>query len=186
LRLHLCFGCDVGCYCYCYYVDATEKECVQGMVSLFDQTESTGGLVVVPDSHHLFTAITERHASRARGHLVRLTGGWDDELLADTRPIIVGCKAGDLILWDSRTVHCNSPALLKPNVPAEGEVDLLRAVAYVCMVPRSKADRDVLRHRSQAVAGRITTSHWPQFFLPNHPKMSSDPPRLTPEQRALV
>ena len=50
------------------------------------------------------------------------------------------CKAGDLVLWDSRTIHCNSPAL-KPPTTALGYRDdeLLRAVVYTCMTPQHMA-----------------------------------------------
>lgn len=160
---------------------------MQGLVSLFDQTETSGGLVVVPDSQRIFHDVTDRHARSTKGHLVRLLNGWDDELLTGYQPILVGCKAGDLVLWDSRTIHCNTPGLATPPLPAEGErPDLLRAVAYVCMVPREKADAKALSSRAAAVAGRITTSHWPQFYFPNHAALPGTGPRLTAEQRTLI
>merc|ERR1712176_390145 len=73
------------------------------------------------------------------------------------KKILVCCKAGDLVLWDSRTIHCNSPALLslgemievhlkkKENANDEKEekddkdkreIDLLRLVGMICMVPK--------------------------------------------------
>ena len=33
----------------------------------------------------------------------------DDPLLVEKKAILVKAKAGDLLLWDSRTVHCNTP-----------------------------------------------------------------------------
>ena len=38
----------------------------------------------------------------------------DDPLLADNKGILINAETGDLILWDSRLVHCNNPAL---NIP---------------------------------------------------------------------
>lgn len=51
------------------------------------------------------------------------------------QPKLVCCSAGDLVLWDSRTVHCNSPAL-EPDAQQQAVPDFIRAVAYVCMTPR--------------------------------------------------
>jgi len=51
----------------------------------------------------------------ARGNWVILNTfkGW--ELFDDLKSIVVCCKAGDLVLWDSRTIHCNAPRLPSSN-----------------------------------------------------------------------
>eukprot|EP00971_Amphidinium_carterae_P256231 5087384-Amphidinium_carterae.1 len=71
---------------------------------------------------------------------------------------LVTCKAGDLVLWDSRTVHCNTPALSTPITPGNR---LLRACAYVCMTPKAWADERTLEDRRKGYEIRVTTSHWP-------------------------
>ena len=38
----------------------------------------------------------------------------------------IGCKAGDLIVWDSRTVHCNTPAAAEAVERAAQEQEELR------------------------------------------------------------
>merc|ERR1712154_637858 len=85
-------------------------------------------------------------------------------------------KAGDLVLWDGRTVHCNSPAVEGEN---EGEDDakreteeatpqrwdLTRMVVYICLGPRAKAKNEILKKRQEiAFALNVTSTHWPQFF----------------------
>ena len=53
-----------------------------------------------------------------------------------------------------------------PNTPKPTE--LLRAVSYVCMTPRSKATQEVLSERRQAYTQGVTTTHWPHEFKPTH------------------
>ncbi len=124
-------------------------------------------------------------------------------------------KAGDLILWDSRVVHCNTPGLTsdvplssyepgeqartdggrrkriimskedihdkvqryRNNNGALRDVELLRLVSYVCMLPRganpayctdenitgtmSEYDREmILDAKKKGFLSRTPTSHW--------------------------
>jgi len=72
---------------------------------------------------------------------------------------LVTAKAGDLILWDSRTIHCSSPAMRTPETPTD---ELLRAVAYICMTPENLVkDESVIHSRKVAYELGLTTSHWP-------------------------
>ena len=87
-------------------------------------------------------------------------------------PLLVKCKAGDLVVFDSRCIHCNTPALDTNNeIQAIGSLDqeelprLLRIVAYVCMSPITMVLRDKLEEfrktREEFVRNRITCTHWP-------------------------
>ncbi|CAF1469233.1 unnamed protein product [Adineta ricciae] len=138
-----------------------DRCCVQGFVSLTDQNESTGGLVVYPESHSRFSEL------RGLGK-----GSRDFVFVPATHPIfdggraigkLVHCNAGDLVVWDSRTIHCNSPA----TVPKQnhGKVDLLRIVAYVSMSPINLVSKqytlDEFRfEREQMVQNNRTLTHW--------------------------
>merc|ERR1712244_80900 len=84
-------------------------DCVQGIVSLYDQDKSTGSTVVVPGSHHWVQTIVT-NLSKGGGDWVSIPKGKLEQMSA--RKLLICCKAGDLILWDSRTIHCSSPALL--------------------------------------------------------------------------
>ena len=66
-----------------------------------------------------------------------------------------------MILWDSRTIHCNTPSLVYPNNIPDNK--LLRAVSYICMTPRSWADNNIISKRIEAFEKNITTSHWPHY-----------------------
>jgi hypothetical protein len=88
---------------------------VQGLVSLKDQHEGTGGLVVLPGSHKFHDAVCARMPA-SRREFVRLRR--DDPVFSEASvgvPTLVTCRAGDLIVWDSRTVHCNTPAFGTPK-----------------------------------------------------------------------
>ena len=85
---------------------------IQGGLLLTDQTPATGGLLVVPRSWSDHTQLSRR-AAREWGtsddnHFLLVPP--DDPILHDPtrRPTFVAGRKGDLVLWDSRTVHCNS------------------------------------------------------------------------------
>ena len=69
--------------------------------------------------------------------------------------------AGDLLLWDSRTIHCSAPGLKDP----ESSSELLRAASLVCMMPRAKSNPDVIARRKAAVATRTSTTNWSDRFI---------------------
>jgi len=74
--------------------------CVQGMLPLYDVTEQSGGLEVVPGSH----LEQERHKKNCSGG----TANWvmiPPNLYTKKQRYLVSAFEGDLILWDSRTVH---------------------------------------------------------------------------------
>lgn len=83
---------------------------MQGLVSLYDATPSTGGLTVLPGTHLEHEAFVERLHRESCTDFVRIPKS--DPFLTSKayRPLLVTCKAGDLLLWDSRLVHCNTPA----------------------------------------------------------------------------
>uniref|UniRef100_A0A7S1ZH69 Phytanoyl-CoA dioxygenase n=1 Tax=Ditylum brightwellii TaxID=49249 RepID=A0A7S1ZH69_9STRA len=176
------------------------KCCVQGFVLLTDANEETGSLVVVPGSHKHFREVSERNTrgQRHQGTLMDFVQlAKDDEVLETCGGARLVCaRAGDLVLWDSRTVHCNSPALTEGNKssssslkPSQCNWDLIRMVAYVCMTPSSWATDDVLEKRWDAYVNNLTTTHWPHEFVggtmrPNLP--SNDPSLLSEAQKKMI
>lgn len=87
------------------------------------------------------------------------------------RPRLIKCKAGDLIVWDSRCFHCNTPAVKNiQKTSSLPEAKILRLVAYVCMSPLSMFEADEVRCesleefreiREELVRDRVTCTHWP-------------------------
>ena len=76
---------------------------------------------------------------------------------------------GDMLLWDSRTVHCSQPGVGAAPAPVgKGEASLLRCVCFVCMTPRAWASEKTLAQRKEAVANLTTTTHTPHEFHPTY------------------
>jgi len=173
------------------------KHCVQGLVNLLPTSEHTGGNVVVPGSHKRFAAIPQDYSERlARIHpsIDHFRFPKDDPALADTQPIQAHMEAGDLLLWDSRTIHCSSPG---SDTPPDAKA-LMRAASLVCMMPRAKSNPDVIKERKQAVADCTSTTNWSDRFInaDKFPQILAvedrdkyrwpNPPELNAKQKKLV
>lgn len=179
---------------------------IQSFTSLHDQDEATGAFVVVPGSHLEHDAVTRRAMQSAPGTPAGqqfLMVASNDPILTARPPKLIRCKAGDTVLWDSRTVHCNTPSLRskvpwRPSVQsAAGEaaggaggpasppvndvghkapLDLLRVAAYVSMAPRARATDEVLRLRRRAVLLSQACTHWPFEATCIPPEQQPPPP----------
>lgn len=71
---------------------------------------------------------------------------------------------GCMVIWDSRTIHCNIP----PNKTGKPNIHD-RLVAYVCMVPKYMVNKDTLEKLKLWKNTNRTTSH-----SPINPKVSID------------
>ena len=123
------------------------RQTVQAFVSLFDQDEETGGLVVLPRTHVEHGPLSARANaywnSGENNHF--LYAPPNDELLVraaaaaagvptpsgDARAEspdqrlaarIVKCRAGDMVLWDSRLLHANTGARKGARVFADEDL----------------------------------------------------------------
>merc|ERR1711920_538620 len=92
------------------------------------------------------------------GHFVPVHAA-DPALQAGTK--LVCAKAGDLVLWDSRCIHCNTPGAAGDLKSGEAHSELLRVVAYVCMVPAAWASQEVLLRRRRGFLENASANHLP-------------------------
>lgn len=140
--------------------------CVQGLVTLKDVNAATGGFCCIPGSHLYHDQVLQGDISQnPERNYIPIPHDFHPVGVELPLPeILLNCKAGDLILWDSRTIHCNTPALIDPIIPSVESDSLLRMVCYVCMGPTSKATPEVLRQRIQLFEYGIGTNHWPHQF----------------------
>jgi len=182
-----------------YHVDQNgtkkpHKICVQGLVNFYDSGPEDGGLVVVPDSIHIFNDIFKTRAGRTDFVVLHRNdekGIWRNECRRKgLKPIKVCAKAGEMIVWDSRTIHCNAPATKARELPTDGSLlEPRRLVAYVCMTPLKRLTRSVAEKRKNAYYKGDTTSHWPEECNVNgrrNVRDSYSPIELTEEQKALI
>ncbi|GJN89574.1 hypothetical protein Rhopal_002561-T1 [Rhodotorula paludigena] len=122
-----------------------------------------GGLVVLKGSHKLVKRYLDDHngykAEQDWGESNYYTFTEADIEWFRKQPgcteIKVETEPGDLVLWDSRTIHWN-------RVPT-GEV--VRNAVYVCMCPKSMASAELLDKRKEYFENRLATSHWPAPYL---------------------
>eukprot|EP00449_Zooxanthella_nutricula_P009700 CAMPEP_0198504300 /NCGR_PEP_ID=MMETSP1462-20131121/10422_1 /TAXON_ID=1333877 /ORGANISM="Brandtodinium nutriculum, Strain RCC3387" /LENGTH=427 /DNA_ID=CAMNT_0044233465 /DNA_START=76 /DNA_END=1359 /DNA_ORIENTATION=- len=151
-----------------YHVDQSVlSECfegVQGLICFRTMRPQDAGLVLVPQSHL-------DHGARAKRFQEQNDPCIEAYIPIDERPEemrrIAGrvvkplLHRGDLILWDSRTVHCNTPADDAAE-PADA-CDLARLCSYVCMMPAAGTPEHVRRYRTRGVFEGVTTGHSPYF-----------------------
>lgn len=150
------------------------RQTVQSFTSLFDQDATTGAFVVVPRSHKRHRQVTQRvyraHPATPPTQQFLMLPANDPILASPHRPHLVRVQAGDALLWDSRTVHCSTPALRRALDGKEAARQAAaspqpphpnRVVVYSSMAPRRRADATTLRARQAALCTRRTCTHWP-------------------------
>jgi ectoine hydroxylase-related dioxygenase (phytanoyl-CoA dioxygenase family) len=97
----------------------------QGVMCLTKADQNEGGFVCIPKSHQ------GHHNYFKQKKLLDLKDNWyvvpeEDKRKNPLENVLkVNTEAGDFILFDSRTFHCNT-------VP---KVDSLRVCTYICMIP---------------------------------------------------
>ena len=69
--------------------------------------------------------------------------------------IKVNMDPGDLVLWDSRTIHY-------AKLP---EGDTIRHVQYICMTPRAFAEDEALEAKKYCFENYLGTTHWPHWYV---------------------
>lgn len=144
-------------------------QCVQGVVTACDVSDNGGTLVVVPGSHlhhdHLtveadayWEKTTGKKQKSAANRFVRIPETlmtWLQEKHQLVPKMIRPIKAGTMILWDSRTIHCNVQTMAEE-----------RMVVYTCQVPRkwaAEAKGKQLEKKQKAFLAARNTSHWPHY-----------------------
>lgn len=131
-------------------------ECVQGMVPLLPVTAASGGLEVVPGSHTDSAKVEfkKRHSEMQHG------GDWcpcpDPDL--EEKALLLLAEPGDLVLWDSRTVHGGH---VGTGLEGSNEPELARLSVTVAMVPRRWASAEVLEKRRQGFMRGENFNHSP-------------------------
>eukprot|EP00438_Fugacium_kawagutii_P006347 Skav208393 [mRNA] locus=scaffold1179:88308:92958:- [translate_table: standard] len=156
------------------------------MVPLLPVTPATGGLQVIPQSH------TEAAKAETWRQTQRLTHGVSTTYVGKLNAVLLLAEPGDLILWDSRTIHGGHVG----RGYSDALRDLARMSLTVCMVPRSRATAEasccVLEARRQGyLRGRIF-NHAPHEAGTSNGTLRSKGSKtyrledLTPAQQALL
>lgn len=139
----------------------------QGVLNFYPSDGISGSTVVVPGSHRRFAEVCAAHPE-ARGSFVKLAErrSPDRELVAAA--VQAELEPGDLIVWDSRVVHCNQGpcpqrcASPSDNVALRGgraAAPLSRLVAYIAMVPAGRLSPALAAARRACVREGRATGH---------------------------
>jgi ectoine hydroxylase-related dioxygenase (phytanoyl-CoA dioxygenase family) len=139
------------------YYQVMGRRCIQGFVSLTDNVDRS---FVVYEGSHLF----HEHYMETYGYTGK--NNWRvirPEYLEGIVPKVLTVRAGDMVLWDSRTFHQNQYG----NQPEE------RLVSMFVFLPRYGPGNTVGQQslRRKYYRKRRTTSHWPYPIqgVPYHP-----------------
>ncbi|KAL7409791.1 hypothetical protein BDY24DRAFT_195714 [Mrakia frigida] len=135
--------------------------CIQGIANLAPNGPDDGGLMVLQGSKELFNEVFEKF-DHQKGE------GWTDidsyhhtpemlDWLVNEKGCVwhkVCADAGDLILWDSRTVHYGAPPVGQKA----------RTAVYICYKPAALITPERLALRVECIEKLWTTTHDPILF----------------------
>jgi hypothetical protein len=134
-----------------------EFKCVQSFITGMDIEEGDATFAFMEGSHRLHSEFKRRFG---------IKNGSDWHQLNETEQIFynrvneckvgyIKCTRGSMVFWDSRTIHCGiEPRHDRPHPK-------LRAVIYLCYLPRNLASEKELKKKIKAYEELRTTSHNP-------------------------
>lgn len=136
-------------------MDAKSFSCVQGIACLTDSgTEDGGFCFILPDDKDIGQFFEDYHARHPSCGIIWGKVNMNDEEVAGANIFKVCANKGDLILFDSRLMHCNVP----PN--QNGEENNHRMATYISFQPRDNVDEAIATSRMQLFEQGRMTGHW--------------------------
>lgn len=134
----------------------TKFSCIQGWVTGLNIEEGDGTLAVFEGSHNLHEAMSKTIENPPSEDWYKLNEEQENFYLSrGCTKIKITCPKGSLVLWDSRTVHCG----VEPDRNRLHKK--LRAVIYVCYMPRVLCNAKDLKKKQKAFYEKRTTRHNP-------------------------
>lgn len=131
--------------------------CVQGIINLSTSGPEDGGLMVYPGSHKLTQEFFDTQTDKATWtkkdyyHYEKEQLEWFKN--KGLKPLKIEADYGDLILWDSRTIHYGS----EPNELGK----TIRTVIYATYTPAKMASEEALKVKAEIFEKFGGTTHWP-------------------------
>jgi len=131
--------------------------CVQGIINLSVSGPEDGGLLVYPGSHLLTENFFDEHTDKSTWTPRDFYNFSRDEISwfesQGLRPHKVCADVGDLILWDSRTIHYGAEPTEKGTT--------IRTAIYAAYTPSRLASEESLRTKREVFEKWAGTTHWP-------------------------
>ena len=148
-----------------------EKSCIQGLINLYDVNDGDATTKILKGSHKFhneFYKEFKNDIKEPNKDWFKLNNEEHVKFFTDKccEKILVKAKAGDLVLWDSRTMHCGAEPL--KNRKKEN----FRGVVYVCMTKRDRATKKNLEKRVKIFEAKRLTTHSPfsALMFPKNPR----------------
>lgn len=125
-------------------------------MNLYDVRTGDATLRVLTKSHNLHAEYFEAHGIECKKDWFKLPNQDVDVQWFKDRgceEVSVRARAGDLVLWDSRTFHQGVESQKQRTEPN------FRGVVYVCMTQRARASEKMQKKRRKAFDEGRLTSH---------------------------
>ena len=144
------------------HVDQGHKKlgfrCCQGFLNLNKCGVNDGGLVVYEGSHLLHHRFWDKTKKTSTGDWYKFSPQELDmfETVPCIKKVKVCCEPGDLVLWDSRTIHwASAPEAYEGRDPKR-----TRMAVYVSYQPSKLASMKDIAKKREAFKQLRMTSHW--------------------------
>lgn len=141
-------------------------ECYQSFVSLFDIEKNDASLTFLKGSHIFHKEASELFVDKNNPESLRdyfkiTPQMYDFYTKKGCQRCNIICKAGSMVIWDSRTIHAGIESLPNRNNPK------MRNVVYICQLPRNNLSNDFLLEKQNFFNDGKMTSHWANKNIPN-------------------
>ena len=124
--------------------------CIQGMIHL--STTKIGGLQIIPKTN---TLQFQNKLIKLYPQIINTKEDWLElnvDIPTKLSPVRIPSIAGDMIFWDSRTVHGAYIHNVNDKRP--------RISFPICMMPLIDISEEVIKKREQAIQENKTLTHW--------------------------
>jgi hypothetical protein len=154
----------------------TNMQCIQSWITTENVEHDDATLSILEGSNVLHSEIGpllyEKAIPKVKSTLYK--NDWykfsQDELNTYYRDCVrvnIECKAGSMVFWDSRTVHCGRGPI------RNRQESRFRNVVYLCYMPSFMVSDKIIAKRRKAFNDLRTTNHWP-----NKSKLFNKMPRI--------
>ena len=151
-------------------------DCIQSWITGYDVNEGDASLSFLEGSHKFHKSFAEdfnmkEHKDYKKDWL-KLEKDWVEYFInKGCERSCVTCKAGSIVLWDSRLMHCGKEPL------KERQKINFRNVVYICMMPRFLCSNANIRKRIKAFEELRMTTHCPYKprLFPKFPRTYGGP-----------
>lgn len=133
----------------------TDFRCVQSFVTGLDINDGDATLAFIQGSNKYHDEFAEEFGITDKADWHKLTKEQEQFYLDRGCEKRIRCPKGSLVFWDSRTIHFGIEPLKTRAAPN------LRAVIYLCYMPRSLSSKADLKKKEKAFRELRTTNHYP-------------------------